>query len=525
MHEMNCKAFKEMLVSGANNLANRVEEINALNVFPVPDGDTGTNMHMTFSSGITEVVKLVNDNIGDTAKVLSKSMLMGARGNSGVILSQIFKGFYKSVDGKQNVTVEDLAAAFSNGARLAYRAVMRPVEGTILTVIRESSEKAQTYYTENNDCTVKEYMKVLVKEAEASLNRTPDLLPVLKESGVVDSGGAGLVTVLKGFYAYLQGSPVKLKDHSEVEEEVERGYLAELIVKVRKAVDIEKLNAKLAKLGENVKTATEGEQLKVSLHTLKPGDVLNYLQASGIFESIRIERLNNDTQETLTFEEESEPEKYAIITVCNGEGIEEMFRKLSVKYIVTGGQTMNPSTESFVNEIKKTKADHIIILPNNSNIIMAAKQAKEVMKGRSITVVESKTIPEGMAACIAFDEEQELADNIANMKEAMANIRTGSVTTAVKDTTYYNLEIKKDDFIGISGKDIAVTSRDMMKTAKELLKILTNEDSSFVTIIYGSDVTTAQAEELKGFIENSLDLDCELVNGHQDLYPFIIGVE
>ena len=525
MLKMNCQAFKEMLVSGANNLTNKVEEINALNVFPVPDGDTGTNMNMTFTSGITEVLKMVSDNIGDTAKVLSKSMLMGARGNSGVILSQIVKGFYKAVEGKETLTPGEVADAFCNGARLAYKAVMRPVEGTILTVIRESSEKALEYYNGNTDCTVKEYMKVLVKEAEASLNRTPELLPVLKESGVVDSGGAGLVTIFKGFYAYLQGSPVKLKEQSETEEEIERGYLAELIIKTRKAVETAKLSSKLAKIGEDVKIGEDGGQLKVSVHTLKPGDVLNLLQSQGIFESIRIERLGADTQETLTFEEPIEHEKYAIITVCNGEGIEEMFRKLGVRNIVTGGQTMNPSTESFVNEIKKTNADHIIILPNNSNIIMAAKQAKEVMKGHSITVVESKTIPEGMAACIAFDQEQELADNLANMKEAMGNIRTGSVTTAVKDTTYYNLEIRKDDYIGISGKDIAVASGDMMQTTKELLKVLANEDSSFVTLIYGSDVSTKQAEEIRGFIEDSLDMDCELVNGHQELYPFIIGVE
>ena len=524
MKEMNYLAFKEMLLSGGNNLCNNCEQINALNVFPVPDGDTGTNMKMTYTSGLNEVMDGNYDDIGSIAKVFSKNMLMGARGNSGVILSQIMKGFYKSVDGKKSINAVDMANAFLNGARLAYKAVMRPVEGTILTVIREASDLGFEYVKSNPNCTIESYIDVLVSEAETSLATTPDLLPVLKESGVVDSGGAGLVSILKGFQAYLNGNPVKLADVTE-ETEIDRGYLVEVEARITGEFDEDKLVNRLNRNCQEVKTLVKGEQLLVSVNSPKPGEVLNAIQSGCYLEKIRVEKITNDVQAELVFEDEEETGKYAIIAVCNSSGIADLFNKLGVKHIVSGGQTMNPSTEAFVHEIEKTKAEHIIILPNNSNIIMAAKQAKDVLKKRDIAIVETTSVPEGIAACVAFDEENDMATNVSNMSEAIKNVKTGSVTTAVKDTSYYNLDIHKDDYIGISGKNIAVSTKDVMDATRELLKVIIDDDSCFVTVIYGKDITHKQAEEIGNFLESSFGIEYELIDGKQELYPFIIGVE
>lgn len=525
MKVLNCTRFKEMLVSGANNLANKHEEINTLNVFPVPDGDTGTNMNMTFGSGVAEVSKVMSDHVGDTCKLLSKSMLMSARGNSGVILSQIFKGVYKSVADKQSVTAADLAEAFVNGSRIAYRAVMRPVEGTILTVCREASEYGQHMVEENPDTTIEQYFDKLLQEARESLSRTPDLLPVLKEVGVVDSGGAGLVAVLEGFVAYLKGRPIGVKSETVPAEEKELGYCVETVVKLNKGYDEERISKAVSKAGNIVNLCGAGNEAKVHVHSLKPGDIISALQTFGELMSVKIENLAVGHNVTLDYEDNQPKEKYAIITVCNGDGIQDMFHELGVTYFINGGQTMNPSTESFVSLIEKINADNIIILPNNGNIILAAEQSREVLSDRNITVLPTKTIPEGIAACVVFNPEGELADNIEEMKAAVANVTTGSVTHAIKDTSFNGIQIKEGDFMAIRGKDIVASLPDMMETSRALLDALVNDDTSVVTIIYGSEATQKQAEELQKYIVSEYDVDCDITDGKQDLYPFIVGVE
>ena len=525
MKVLDCAHFKEMLVSGANNLANKHEEINKLNVFPVPDGDTGTNMNMTFGSGVAEVSKVMSDHVGDTCKLLSKSMLMSARGNSGVILSQIFKGVYKSVAEKQKVTSADLAEAFVNGSRIAYRAVMRPVEGTILTVSREASDYGKHHVDNNPDTTIEQYFDVLLKEARESLSRTPDLLPVLKEVGVVDSGGAGLVAVLEGFVAYLKGRPVGVKNAAAEEEEKELGYCVEAVVKLTKSFDEKRISNAVGKTGSIINLCGAANEAKVHVHSLKPGDIISTLQTFGELMSVKIDNLAVSHTVMLSYEDNQPKEKYAIITVCNGDGIVDMFHNLGVTNFINGGQTMNPSTESFVSMIEKINADNIIILPNNGNIILAAEQSREVLSDRNITVLPTKTIPEGIAACVVFNPEGELEENIEEMKAAVANVTTGSVTHAIKDTSFNGIQIKEGDFMAIKGKDIVASLPDMMETSRALLDALISDDTSVVTIIYGSEATKEQAEQLQKYVVSEYDVDCDVTDGKQDLYPFIVGVE
>ncbi len=525
MNVLDCLHFKEMLVSGANNLANRHEEINTLNVFPVPDGDTGTNMNMTFGSGVAEVGKVMNDHVGDTCKLLSKSMLMSARGNSGVILSQIFKGLYKALADRQEVTAADLAVGFENGSRIAYRAVMRPVEGTILTVSREASEAAKKLVEEKPDTTVEQFFDTLLKEAKDSLSRTPDLLPVLKEVGVVDSGGAGFVAVLEGFCAYLHGRPIKLASADEKPQETEQGYCIEVKIRLNRDYDEARFDRAIAKIGNTLDIANHGEEVKVHVHSLKPGDVLSALQAFGELLLVKVENLATGHEKQFEYEENKPKEKYAIITVCNGDGIVEMFRELGVTNVINGGQTMNPSTESFVSMIKNINAENIIILPNNSNIILAAEQTREVLTDLNIVVVPTKTVPEGISACISFNPDASLEENVEMMKEAVGNVVTGSVTHAIKDTSFNGIQIKEGDFIGIKGKEIISSLPDMMETSKALVDALISDETSIVTIIYGSEATDQQAEDLQKYIVSEFDVDCEISSGKQDLYPFIVGVE
>lgn len=526
MNTMNCTEFKEMLVSGANNLANQHEHINSLNVFPVPDGDTGTNMNMTFGSGVKEVCKLMNDNVGETAKALGKSMLMSARGNSGVILSQIFKGIYRSLDQKQTVTAEDFCSAFENGAKVAYKAVMKPVEGTILTVVRESSEDASRYFSMNKSCTIEQYFDVLTEKARKSLDNTPELLPVLKEVGVVDSGGAGYVSILEGFSRYLHGNPVLARDQ-EATESKERGYCIEVLLKVRnKAFSFDSFKKSMNKNGSVINCVYEDDTVRAHVHTLKPGDVLNRCQSEGVLETIKIENLEVEHHETLDYTvKEVENVRYATVSVVNGKGIEDMFRQLGVEYFISGGQTMNPAAGDFVELIRNIHADNVFILPNNGNIIMAAQQAKKTLKDRNVTVIETRSIPEGLSACMAFSGETDVESNTANMLDAVAAVKTGSVTNAVKDTSYNNVAISKDDFMGIYGKDIVVSNKDLMDVTRKLLDAMIDEDSSYVTVIYGHGADKDKAAEIEKYISDKYQLDCGVTDGQQDLYPFIIGVE
>ncbi|MCF0111230.1 MAG: DAK2 domain-containing protein [Erysipelotrichaceae bacterium] len=539
MKELDGALFKSLLASGMNNLTNNHKEIDALNVFPVPDGDTGTNMNMTFTSGVQDALKVKSEYVGDIAKALSKGLLMGARGNSGVILSQIFRGFYQSVEGKASLTALDLAGAFLRGSEVAYKAVMRPVEGTILTVIRESSFYAHNFVLQNEQASIEEYMDVLVKEAFESLQRTPDLLPVLKEVGVVDSGGAGLLTVLQGFQKALLGNPVQAEEVKEVtstaQESVESeefGYCTEFILKLNEysiGTDVEdKLKRKLSKIGESLVVVQDEDIVKVHVHTLTPGEALNLGQRYGEFIKLKIENMTYQHEQLIVEKDEEKPhKKYALITVATGEGLTEMFRELRVDVVISGGQTMNPSTEDFVSAIKGLNADHVIILPNNSNIILAAQQAQSVFEDDvDVIVVPTKSIPQGLSACIMFNPEGEVEDNIAEMNAAAGNVCTGQVTYAIKDTTFDGLEIHEGDYMGIKEKTIVSSVQDKMETTRNLVdSMLKDSEYEIVTLIAGEDTTEEELQQMESYITDTYDLEVESHIGGQAVYSFIIGAE
>lgn len=532
--------FLEMLENGANNLANNHQIINALNVFPVPDGDTGTNMNLTFTNGLNDAKKVMSSNLGEVSKALSRGLLMGARGNSGVILSQIFRGFAQGVEGLKEADVKQVAAAFQNGKDAAYKAVMRPVEGTILTVLRESSQEAYDYVLKNPNISMLDYFEYLVKRANISLENTPELLPVLKEVGVVDSGGKGYVTVLEGFLASLKGETIERMNADEQAEQAaefidheEFGYCTEFILRLEedamKHYDENKFRKDLEDLGNSLVVVTDEDLVKVHVHTLTPGNALNLGQQYGEFVKLKIENMteqhNSLTDHHELVKEEMKHEKYAIVSVAAGKGIVSLFEDLRAKYIISGGQTMNPSTEDFVAKIEKIDADHIFVLPNNSNILMAAKQAQEILSDKDIHVLETKTIPQGLSACVMFNPDSDIKENLIDMQDAIDHTKTGQVTYAIKDTVFESMEIKKDHFMGILEKDIVVTDPDKIQASKMLCDKLIDEDKELVTLISGEGVSEAELEELSSYIEENFDVEVEAVQGGQPVYAFIIGAE
>lgn len=540
MEKINGLLFKQMLESGANNLTNQFTRIDALNVFPVPDGDTGTNMSLTFNAGVNDALKVTSESVCDIAKALSKGLLMGARGNSGVITSQIFRGLYQSLDGVEEVNALQLANAFVNGSRVAYKAVMRPVEGTILTVIREASDYTLLYAADKSDLTCEDVLAKLVLEAKESLDRTPDLLPVLKEVGVVDSGGAGLLTILEGFLSALRGTIIAKDDNVETTtvagadmESDEFGYCTEFIIRLdpNKIATFkeEKLRNRLAEMGNSLVVVQDEDIVKVHVHTLRPGDALNIGQRYGEFAKLKIENMQEQHENIImseTSKEASKPaSKYALIAVAAGDGLADMFKELRVDYIISGGQTMNPSTEDFVEAIKKINAEHIFIMPNNSNIILAAQQAAQVMEDVDIHVIPSKSIPQGLCACMMFNPEVDVTMNEDEMNEAIANVKTGQVTYAIKDTTFDGLEIKEGDYMGINEKDIIVSTTDKMETTKKLVDSLIDADSEIVTLIAGDNTTDDEMNAITSYIEDNYGVEVEANNGGQPIYSFVIGVE
>lgn len=540
MEKINGLLFKQMLESGANNLTNQFTRIDALNVFPVPDGDTGTNMSLTFNAGVNDALKVTSESVCDIAKALSKGLLMGARGNSGVITSQIFRGLYQSLDGVEEVNALQLANAFVNGSRVAYKAVMRPVEGTILTVIREASDYTLLYAADKSDLTCEDVLAKLVLEAKESLDRTPDLLPVLKEVGVVDSGGAGLLTILEGFLSALRGTIIAKDDNVETTtvagadmESDEFGYCTEFIIRLdpNKIATFkeEKLRNRLAEMGNSLVVVQDEDIVKVHVHTLRPGDALNIGQRYGEFAKLKIENMQEQHENIImseTSKEASKPaSKYALIAVAAGDGLADMFKELRVDYIISGGQTMNPSTEDFVEAIKKINAEHIFIMPNNSNIILAAQQAAQVMEDVDIHVIPSKSIPQGLCACMMFNPEVDVTMNEDEMNEAIANVKTGQVTYAIKDTTFDGLEIKEGDYMGINEKDIIVSTTDKMETTKKLVDSLIDADSEIVTLIAGDNTTDDEMNAITSYIEDNYGVEVEANNGGQPVYSFVIGVE
>lgn len=544
MERINSQLLKDMLTSGMNNLANHSAEIDALNVFPVPDGDTGTNMNLTFSNGVKEALKEDADTVGKICKTLSRGLLMGARGNSGVITSQIFRGFYQAVEDLDEIDAMQLANALVNGSRVAYRAVMRPVEGTILTVVREAADYTYAYTVteEIEDCV--QVLQKMVDEANASLERTPELLPVLEEVGVVDSGGKGLCVILEGFLSALQGNVIAASDSAEVNEhaqtkvqggEEEFGLCTEFILRLNengiRHFSEEQFKEELATIGNSIVCVQDDDLVKVHVHTLEPKTAIKMGKRQGRFVKLKVENMQEQHDNILENEEAApvvskrEHQKYAIITVAPGAGVDQMFKELRADIVIGGGQTMNPSTEDFVSAVNQLDAEHILILPNNSNIVLAAQQAQSVCEDQDIHVLPTKTIPQGLSACVMFNPEVELEENLAEMQQAIDHVKSGEVTYAIKDTTYEGLEIKKDEYMGIFGKDIVVSCPDCLEASKALVDKMVDEDSELVTLIYGKEATKEQAQALADYIEETSDAEVEIYDGKQPVYSFILGVE
>ena len=541
--------FAEMVQMGAHHLYQNASYVDSLNVFPVPDGDTGTNMNLSMTSGAKETEANVVEHIGKTAQALSKGLLMGARGNSGVILSQLFRGFGKTIEKEATIDAKLLAAAFQGGVDTAYKAVMKPVEGTILTVAREAAAKG-VEVAETTDNLI-ELMEAFVAEAKASLNRTPELLPVLKEVGVVDSGGQGLLFVYEGFLASLKGEALPEKndaslddlinaEHHRVQdfmntEDIEFGYCTEIMVRFeadKEPFSEEQFRNELNPMGDSLLVISDDEIAKVHIHTETPGAVLSAGQKYGSLMKIKVDNMRE--QHAAIVNDESAPaarmkkvEKipYAIVTIAMGEGIAKLLRSIGASYVIEGGQTMNPSTEDIVKAVKEIGAERVLILPNNKNIVMAAEQAAELLDIEA-AVVPTKTIPQGMAAILAFNPEVSVEDNKENMTEGFAHVKTGQVTYAVRDTSIDGVEIRKDDYMALAEGKIILSTPQMMDAAKEVINHLGDEDSEIITVIYGEDATEEQANELASFIEeNFADAEVEIVEGKQSLYPFILSVE
>ena len=557
MNKINGHHLKQMIVSGANNLFNCYPQIDALNVFPVPDGDTGTNMNLTMTSGSKEVQNSNNDNIYEVARAFSKGLLMGARGNSGVILSQIFRGFAIGLEGKKEVDCYDFADAFISAKDVAYKAVMKPIEGTILTVIRESSVALKDYVdSKEKPITIKECMAYLIQEANASLNRTPELLPVLKEVGVVDSGGAGLLKVLDGFLSALENKVIQREQATATVESVvstnvnvgdaqskienqEFGYCTEFIMQLspekegKRNFNQARFSSVLENHGNSIVVVQDGDIVKVHIHTLKPGNIFNYAQQFGEFITLKVENMqlqhsNLQEQHNETVKEEVktvEKEEYAIIAVSAGEGINQMFKDLRVSEVVSGGQTMNPSTEDFVHAIEKVNAKNVFILPNNSNIVMAATQAGDVVEGVNCKVIPTKTIPQGLVACMMFNPECNPEENYEQMSEALTSVKSGQVTFAIKDTTIDGLEIKANYFMGLNGKHIVTCKEDKVSATIELLKTMIDDDSELVTLIAGNDAHDSETSAIVDYLNDKYDLEIDVKKGDQPVYSYIIGVE
>ncbi len=550
MQFLNGNDFVKMIISGANQLQNEHVKIDALNVFPVPDGDTGTNMSMTFSAGAAEIKNLNNAGINQVAKKLSKGLLMGARGNSGVILSQIFRGISMGVAESEKVNAIELAAALKNGAHIAYKAVMRPVEGTILTVIREGGEAVVEFATENH--TIEEVFDYFIEACDKSLEHTPELLPVLKEVGVVDSGGAGLLEVFKGFKAVLDGGFVELGQDSgsavagvqgAVLENQEEGYgyCTEFIIRLDDhlidSFNEDQLKKELARIpGESIVCVQDEEIVKVHVHTLKPGNALNLAQRFGEFVKIKIENMQEQADsladgsivgvddKTIVKQEAKE---VAILAVCAGSGVEAAFRELHCDGVVSGGQTMNPSTESLVKEIRALNANSVIVLPNNSNIVMTANQAADILEGEvNVLVIPTKTIPQGLSACVMYNPDDTLENNVANMEDAKSNVKTGQVTFAIKDTNIDGVDILKNQFMAICDGKIVSSNSIRLDALKDVVKNLVDEDEDeLITMVVGEDVNDDEIEDITSFIEDNYDLELDVIDGKQPVYSFILGVE
>lgn len=543
-NKINGQHFLSMVENASVRLQNEKAYVDSLNVFPVPDGDTGTNMSMTFTAAVEEIRKMTSTSIGEVSKAMAKGALMGARGNSGVILSQIFRGIAKGLEGKEDVNPYEFSLSLLEGSKSAYRAVMRPTEGTILTVIREVGEQSTEYHTDD----VADLFGKIVEYGSETLERTPDLLPQLKAAGVVDSGGMGLLIILKGMNeALLNGFKIaERKEEDKYEEyvaardthtEITFGYCTEFIILAEP--DQGEFKDYLETMGDSIVYVGYDDIVKVHIHTDEPGLVLARAGEQGELTKIKIENMreqHRELQGTSRGEENvptpvaqpiknNEKEKYAFISVSVGEGIKEVFEDLGVKYVVSGGQTMNPSTQDIVKAVEEANADHVIILPNNKNIIMAANQAKEI-SDKDVYVIPTKTIPQGVAALTAFNPQQDIETNEKALMESLATVKSGAVTYAVRDTEIDGIEVNQGDYLGLLEGKIKVVKNELYPLVKELIETMVDEESSSITLFFGEDVDENECEKLIEELEEEYDdLDIMSVEGKQPLYYFIIAVE
>ncbi|WP_209368672.1 DAK2 domain-containing protein [Sediminibacillus dalangtanensis] len=545
-------AFAQMVLAGSQHLTNNAKMIDSLNVFPVPDGDTGTNMNLSMTSGANEVKNTNSDRAGEIAQALSKGLLMGARGNSGVILSQLFRGFAKGVEGKALLDATAFAEGLDTGVKTAYKAVMKPVEGTILTVAKDAAARAADIAPATQDLT--EFLEAVLEEAKASLKRTPELLPVLKEVGVVDSGGQGLVTIYEGMLASLKGeelpqttdSTVDLDDMVNAEhhkmaqdfmdtEDITFGYCTEFMVKLEEEktkehpFEEETFRNELGEHGDSLLVVSDEEIVKVHIHAEYPGEVLTLGQRFGSLINLKIENMREQHTSIVGDKKKQkdakEPAEYGIVTVAMGEGLKTLLESLGATVVIQGGQTMNPSTQDIADAIQQANARNVIVLPNNKNIVMAAEQAAD-LAGENVAVVATKTIPQGMSSLLAFHPDATIEENQTNMLKASKHVKTGQVTYAVRDTQIDGLAIENGSFMGLADGKIKSTNKDKLTTVKNLLQEMIEEEDEIVTILQGEDATQEEVEALESFIEeNYEDLEVEIHEGDQPIYAFILAVE
>ena len=556
---INADMLARMFLAGAQNIEANKETINELNVFPVPDGDTGTNMSLTIMSAAKEVMGLPDRNMKDLAKAISSGSLRGARGNSGVILSQLLRGFTKAIREEQEIDTALLAAACQRARDTAYKAVMKPKEGTILTVASGIAEKAAQMAEETDDLEV--FIPAVLAYAEEVLEKTPEMLPVLKEAGVVDSGGQGLIEVIKGAYAAFQGKEIDLKAiapatgsavtkiNMQDTADIKFGYCTEFIILTEKEFTDEDEHAfkeYLSSIGDSIVCVADDDVVKVHVHTNDPGLAIQKALTFGQLSRMKIDNMREEHQEKLIRDAEkvaaqqaaddakkeqekkaSEPRKaMGFITVSIGQGLNEIFNELGADYIIEGGQTMNPSTEDMLNAIDQVNADTIFILPNNKNIVLAANQAKALVKEKEIIVIPTKTVPQGITAIINFMPDADAAANEEAMLEAIQNVKTGQVTYAVRDTHVDDKEIHEGDIMGIGDKGILAVGTEVEETAKEMLALLVDEDSELISLYYGEEVSEEDAQKFTAEVEELYpDVDVDAHFGGQPIYYYVMSVE
>ncbi len=550
-NKINAKMLAKMFLAGAKNLEVKKEWINELNVFPVPDGDTGTNMTLTIMSAAKEVVNLQDEDMMTICKAISSGSLRGARGNSGVILSQLFRGFTKTIREYEEIDIPTLATATEKAVESAYKAVMKPKEGTILTVAKGMADKARELAEEGCD-DMELYFRQIIEYGDEVLAKTPDMLPVLKQAGVVDSGGQGLMQVMKGaFDAFLgreidftleasKESSAKEGPASSVDQEIKYGYCTEFIILLNKTFNIKNeidFKEYLESIGDSIVVVADGDVVKVHVHTNDPGLAIQRALKYGALSNMKIDNMRLEHQEKINKEQQmkeqeqkKEPEmphkEVGFIAVSVGEGMSEIFKGLGADYIIEGGQTMNPSTEDMLNAIDRVNADTIFILPNNKNIILAANQAKTMVEDKKIIVIPTKTVPQGITAIINYVPDMDPEDNAATMECEIKNVLTGQVTYAVRDTMIDDKEIKQGDYMGIGDSGILSVGRDMEEVTFNMIKAMMHDDLELISIYYGSDVSEEAAEAIKAKVEETYpDCDVELQMGGQPIYYYVVSME